>query len=160
MTSNWAFRRLGVTLCGLCVLTSSAIAQERIYTNADLGKPIVRKVTVTPEQLAALKAREFQLAPKYDGPVVIVITSSREPEVAGFPMFPPTAPLSPQGYYDPIPPPFFAWPYRSVSGLPRHQGHASRTFTPPPPPAPLAQSVRPAIVLAPASGGARVRRGR
>ena len=73
MTSNRAFRRLGVTLCSLCLLTSTAIAQERVYTNADLGKPIAGKVTVTPEQLAALKAREFHLAPKYDGPIVIVI---------------------------------------------------------------------------------------
>jgi hypothetical protein len=156
MTSNRAFRRLGVTLGGLCVLTSSAIAQERVYTNEDLGKPIARKVTVTPEQLAALKAREFHLPPAYHGPIVIVVPSTREPEIRPFAWFPPTAPLSSQGY-DVIPPPFFAWPYGSVPGFSRHQGHASRTFTPPAPPAPLAQPVRPTIVLAPASGGARVR---
>ena len=155
MTSNWAFRRLGVTLCGLSVLASSAIAQEGVYTNEDLGKPIVRKVTVTPEQFAALKTREFRLPPAYHGPIVIVVPSSREPDIRPFPWFPSTAPLSAQGYYDLIPPPFFAWPYGSVSGFSRHQGLASGTLTPPP--APLAQPVRPAIVLAPASGGARVR---
>jgi hypothetical protein len=154
VTSNRAFRRLGVTLCGLCVLTGSAIAQERIYTNADLGKPIVRKVIATPEQLAALKAREFRLPPAYHGPIVIVVPSSREPDIRPFPWFPQTASLSSQGY-DVIPPPFFAWPYGSVSGFSWHQGHTSSTFTPPP--APPAQLVRPAVVLAPASGSARVR---
>jgi hypothetical protein len=156
MTSAATLRRFWMTLGVLGVLCGPVVAQDRVYTNADLGKPIVRTATVTPEQLATLKAREFQAPPAYHGPIVIVVPSSATAGPFGeIAPLSPTAPLSPQAYYDLVPPPMFAWPYGYVSGFPQPHGHAPHVVTPPPAPRPPV--VSPSIVLAGASGGARVR---
>ena len=53
------------------------IGQTRIYTDADLGKPLQWTApAVTPEQLQSLAANQFRSIPPSRGPQVIVIGSS------------------------------------------------------------------------------------
>jgi len=49
-----------------------AWSQPRVYTNADLGRPLSsNRVTVTPEQLASLEAHQFRVPRTYDGPMTV-----------------------------------------------------------------------------------------
>jgi hypothetical protein len=47
-------------LVGVCLLLAApAAAQTRVYTNADLGKPLAWSHTPTPEEMASLIAKQF-----------------------------------------------------------------------------------------------------
>lgn len=51
-----------ITLLVVLLIATPAVAQSRLYTNDDLGRPLSpNRATATPEQLAGLKAREFHL---------------------------------------------------------------------------------------------------
>ena len=67
-------RELMLTI-GLLAASSSAAAQSRVYTNADLGRPLDRIETVTAEQLAGLAAHQFTVPPERTGPAAIIIAS-------------------------------------------------------------------------------------
>jgi hypothetical protein len=48
-----------------CLLIAApAVAQTRVYTNADLGKPLTWARSPTPEELASLRARQFVPPPQ------------------------------------------------------------------------------------------------
>jgi hypothetical protein len=65
-----------LTLC--LVAPAPARAQTRVYTNADLGRPLPPIEAVSPEVLAAMAARQFSAPPQYpDGPVVFIIGDGR-----------------------------------------------------------------------------------
>lgn len=59
-----------------CML-APLFAQERTYTNADLGKKLPPVETGSGDKLAGLRANQFQLTPVYDGPTVVIF-SQRE----------------------------------------------------------------------------------
>lgn len=86
-----------------------AAAQSRVYTNADLGKPLARTHTVTAEELAALKTNQFRLPARFDGPTVVIIPSSPEPPFGN--VFPPIAPLSSQPWIVVTSSPWQPWPW-------------------------------------------------
>lgn len=48
------------------------LAQARLYTNSDLGKPLHRTHMATSDELQGLAAHQFTLPQNYDGPRVIV----------------------------------------------------------------------------------------
>jgi hypothetical protein len=60
------------SLVSLCI-ASPAWAQPRLYTNADLGKPLARSHTPTPEEMQGLLAHQFTLPPTYDGPKAFIL---------------------------------------------------------------------------------------
>jgi len=61
-----------------------AFSQPRVYTNADLGRPLSpNRVTVTPEQLASLAAHQF-VAPWVDRQWDRVISSGSSPTSGPF----------------------------------------------------------------------------
>jgi hypothetical protein len=63
----------------IVVLTvaASASAQPKVYTNADLNKPLsTNRPSPSPEVLQGLAANQFRLAPHYDGPYVVGVFSS------------------------------------------------------------------------------------
>jgi hypothetical protein len=100
-------------LAAVVVLVASpAVAQtSRVYTNADLGKPLERVFTVTPEQLAELAAHQFvYVPPAPDGPTVTIVPYTPEPSVYPYLPTPPT-------------PPFFV---RTYLGRPGHHGGYGR----------------------------------
>jgi hypothetical protein len=62
---------LMLLIVGLCVATP-AWSQTKVYTNADLGKPLSpTRPTVTGEQLSSLAAHQFRLPVVAAGPTVI-----------------------------------------------------------------------------------------
>jgi hypothetical protein len=80
------FSLIAVPVCG----------QSRVYTNADLGKPLAWQVPpATVEQLAGLTAHQF-VAPvdPGTGPTVTVLHSSSTDGPFGLFYMPPTQPLS------------------------------------------------------------------
>ena len=64
----------------LLLVAPPVLGQSRLYTNADLGRPLSpERVIATPEELRALAARQFRLPPtpdRSDGPSVIVFDST------------------------------------------------------------------------------------
>jgi len=53
------------------VLTAPAYCQTRVYTNADLGKPIsANRPTVPPDVLQGMATRQFRSVPERPGPTV------------------------------------------------------------------------------------------
>ena len=56
----------------LCIV-SPARAQSRLYTNADLGRPLDRTRTSTAEEMQGLLAHQFTLSPKRDEPKAFVL---------------------------------------------------------------------------------------
>jgi hypothetical protein len=48
-------------------------AQARLYTNADLGKPLHRTHAASPDELQGLVAHQFTLPENYDGPKVFIV---------------------------------------------------------------------------------------
>ena len=97
-----ALRRLVIALvANLAILASApAFAQSRVYTNADLGRPLDRTVTVTPEQLASLAVHQFRLPASYPpGPQVVVVGRADDLPFGPFMELPPIAPLSSGPYW-------------------------------------------------------------
>jgi hypothetical protein len=94
-------RRFVIALVAILVILASApaLAQTRVYTNADLGRPVERTVTVTPEQLASLSAHQFRLPASYPGPQVVVIGHADDLPFGPFMDLPPIAPLSNGPYW-------------------------------------------------------------
>lgn len=83
-----------------CLATAPAFAQSRVYSNADLGRPIERAAPATPEQLASLAAHQFRLPSAYPPePQVVIIGRPEDGPFGPFREFPPTAPLSNDPYY-------------------------------------------------------------
>lgn len=74
-------------LAAACLLIAApALAQSRVYTNADLGQPRTFVRTATAEDLASLAARQFVAPPVFPaGPTVLI--------VAGDPSHGPFGPL-------------------------------------------------------------------
>jgi hypothetical protein len=70
----------------VAILASApAFGQSRLYTNADLGRPLDRTVTVTPEQLASLAAHQFRLPASYPPePQVMILGHSDDVPYAPF----------------------------------------------------------------------------
>jgi hypothetical protein len=93
-----AVRRLVIALVAI-LASAPAFAQSRVYTNADLGRPVERTVTVTPEQLASLTAHQFRLPESYPGPQVVVIGHADDLPFGPFMDLPPIAPLSNSPYW-------------------------------------------------------------
>jgi len=88
----------------VAILSSGpAFAQSRMYTNADLGRPLARTATASPEQLASMAARQFRLPSSYPREPQVVIIGHPEDGPYGpfgpFREFPPTAPLFNDPYY-------------------------------------------------------------
>jgi hypothetical protein len=54
-------------------VASPVRGQSRLYTNADLGKPLVQARTPTVEEMQGLIDRQFTLPPDYDGPKALVL---------------------------------------------------------------------------------------
>jgi hypothetical protein len=82
------------------LFAAPASGQSRVYTNADLGRPIERATTVTTDELAWLAAHQFALPSPYPGPQVVIIGGHPEDGPFGpFKDLPPTAPLSNDPYY-------------------------------------------------------------
>jgi hypothetical protein len=89
-----SLRRLVIGLVAM-LASVPAFAQSRVYTNADLGRPLERTATVTPEQLASLAAHQFRLPSPYpSGPQVVIIGNPDDGPFGPFKDLPPTAPLS------------------------------------------------------------------
>jgi hypothetical protein len=65
---------LAITL--VSTTSMSANAQSRLYTNADLNKPVKYTRTVTPEELAGLVARQFPVVVFPPSTQVTIVTSS------------------------------------------------------------------------------------
>ena len=81
-------KRASLVLVALLV-AGPAYAQSRVYTNADLGKPLSPdRPTVTTEELRALVEYQFTLPPVYDGPTVFIVPYDRTRDV-----LPPMAPV-------------------------------------------------------------------
>ena len=60
-----------LVIAGIFVATP-AWSQTKVYTNADLGRPLSsNRGTVTPEQLASLEAYQFRVPRTYDGPMAL-----------------------------------------------------------------------------------------
>jgi hypothetical protein len=95
----------------IALLTSApAFGQSRIYTNADLGRPLSpSRPTPTADELSALAAHQFTLPPDYpSGPHVVILGEGRAS----------STPWDwPREMYEPIPP--FAEPW---GGLPLYMG--------------------------------------
>lgn len=87
-----------ISVCTLTILVvgtaSPAFPQSRVYTNDDLGKRLARTRQITPEELAALRANQFRLPQRFDGPTVVILHSDPGPPFGS--EFPPIAPLSSQ----------------------------------------------------------------
>jgi len=63
-----------VLLVVLAATTAPVAAQVPVYTNADLGKPLARITTITPEQFASIVARQFVYQPPWPtGPTVTIV---------------------------------------------------------------------------------------
>jgi len=65
-------------LIAMLLASSPAFGQSRVYTNADLGRPMSR-ATVTPEEWASLVAHQFRLPPAPErptGPTVVVVDTT------------------------------------------------------------------------------------
>jgi hypothetical protein len=89
-----------------CLLIAApAAAQTRVYTNADLGKPLTWSHTPTPEELSSLKARQFVAVPVIpEGPAVRVID--------GDPSHGPFGPFGLSDYTQPLDPNWYGgWGY-------------------------------------------------
>jgi hypothetical protein len=56
----------------LCIV-SPVRAQARVYTNADLGRPLVRTRTPTAEEMQGLRDHQFTLSVHERGPKVFVL---------------------------------------------------------------------------------------
>jgi hypothetical protein len=84
-----------ITLLVALLLATPAIAQSRVWSNADLGRPLSPdRGTVTAEQLASLEAHQFQLPVRAEGPYVVGLTSSSTDGPFGaFPAYSPPAPI-------------------------------------------------------------------
>jgi len=94
-----------LAVAGLLV-AAPAVAQTRVYTNADLGKPLSWEHTPTPEELASLKARQFVPMPFIpERPSVRVIE--------GDPAQGPFGPLELSAYTQPLDPNWYgnSWGY-------------------------------------------------
>jgi hypothetical protein len=96
-----AVRRFVIALVAILGILASApaFAQTRVYTNADLGRPLERTVTVTPEQLASLATHQFRLPASYPGPQVVIIGHADDLPFGPFMDLPPIAPLSNGPYW-------------------------------------------------------------
>ena len=145
------------------LVASPAFGQSRVYTNADLGKPLPGISTVTPAEAAALLApHQFvYVAPRPAEPPVVLLESS--PTAGPFGEFKPFSPprrLDGSSYQDP---PWEALAYsgrRHGAGRNSRSRHSSGTSVtgpvsqPAPQPSPVA--VPPAvgpIVLPPVASG-------
>ena len=67
-----------VPLIAILLAASPAFGQSRLYTNADLGRPL-SPATVTPEEWTSLVANQFRLPPAVErptGPTVIVVDTT------------------------------------------------------------------------------------
>jgi len=56
----------------LCIV-SPVLAQSRLYTNADLGRPHARTRTPTVEEMQGLLDHQFTLSSNYDGPKALIL---------------------------------------------------------------------------------------
>lgn len=82
-----------VVMASTLLMAGPAFGQSHVYTNADLGKPLARITTVTPEQLEEMAAHQFRLPPAIpNGPTFIVIGSRTPPPQSEW-----------RGPYDPSP---------------------------------------------------------
>ena len=66
----------------MVLVGAPALAQSRVYTNADLGKPLPQVATVTAEQMRTLTANQFRLPTNYDGPQAIVLPEPEYPRLS------------------------------------------------------------------------------
>ena len=66
-----------VPMIAALLLASPVFGQSRVYTNADLGKPLQQAFTITPEQLRTLAANQFALPPTYPGPQLFIYNPGR-----------------------------------------------------------------------------------
>jgi hypothetical protein len=126
-----------------------AFSQSRVYTNADLGRPLSpNRVTVTPEQLASLAVHQF-VAPWVDRQWDRVVSSGSSPTSGPFGDYrqdiqprrldgslltdPPWQSLSYYpGYYPPYVPYAYAYaPYAGHSPARPPTTNHRRTATPP-----------------------------
>lgn len=86
----------------LLLVAAPALGQSRVYTNADLGKPIQHDQTVSPAVLAGLAARQFVLPPPAPtGPAVFVIPSRED--------YPSLMPIEPHPFFGETI--YGGWPY-------------------------------------------------
>jgi len=75
-------------LVGLFLTAVPMAAQSRLYTNADVGRPLSSdRRTVTAAEVAGLKAREFVYVPTRPAEARVIILRDT-------PLFPPFAPTS------------------------------------------------------------------
>ena len=109
-----------ITLLIVLVISAPAFAQTRLYTNADLGKPITWTRTVTPEELAALAAHQYQAPPppRQTGPWLTILEYD-----PSWPFLGPPAPIQP------LAPPWGIPMYFGGYGGGRH--HVSPWMSPP-----------------------------
>jgi hypothetical protein len=91
------------TVLIVMLIATPVFAQSRVYTNADLGKPLVRTRTVTPEELESLRAHQFVLPHEYHGPTVTIMpyddSWSRTPLSPNQPLDPNWRSVSVHGYW-------------------------------------------------------------
>jgi hypothetical protein len=80
-----------------CLLIAApALAQSRVYTNADLGKPRTWAHTATAEDLASLAARQFVAPPVFpDNPTVLIVSGDPSHGPFGPLQITPAQPLDP-----------------------------------------------------------------
>ena len=76
-----------ILVVALSISTPAAAQQARVYTNADLGRPVTRTRSITAEELRGLEERQFKFQPRLpDGPRVVGVWSS--PTAGPFGEFP------------------------------------------------------------------------
>ena len=105
------------------LVAAPAFGQSRVYTNADLGKPLPGVSTVTPAEAAALLApRQFvYVAPRPAEPQVVLIASSPTAGPFGeFTSLSPSRRLDGSSYQDP------QWESLAYSGRRPGSGRNSR----------------------------------
>jgi hypothetical protein len=88
------------------LITAPALAQSRVYTNADLGKPRAWARTATAAELASLAARQFVAPPVFPaGPTVLIVAGDPSHGPFGPLELSPGQPLDPNwrndGWYGP-----------------------------------------------------------
>ena len=84
------------TVVACLLVATPAFAQARVYTNADLGKPLQWGHTPTPQELASLSARQFVPMPELpDGPRAMTIEGDPSHGPFGGFALSPSQPLDP-----------------------------------------------------------------
>jgi hypothetical protein len=104
--------------------------QSRVITNADLGKPLPRIATITPEQLLDLAEHQFRYVPPLpNGPQVVGVWSS--PTAGPFGEFPryQTRRFDSLGWFDysRSVTPYWAYPYGGRIVSPSHADRGGRS---------------------------------